>query len=63
MLLCEKPCTNNQISFAGAFLIPYFVSVFLGGIPIFFLEVVLGQYMSRGGIEAWNICPLFKGNF
>nr|VZI10603.1 unnamed protein product [Spirometra erinaceieuropaei] len=45
----------------GAFLLPYFISVFVVGIPLFFLEVSLGQLMSRGGIEAWNICPLLKG--
>ena len=45
----------------GAFLIPYFISVFLGGIPMFFIEVCLGQFMSTGGISAWAICPLFKG--
>lgn len=45
----------------GAFLIPYFISVFLGGIPMFFLEVCIGQYMSTGGISAWALCPLFKG--
>lgn len=32
-----------------------------GGIPIFFLEIGLGQFMSEGGITAWNICPLFRG--
>jgi len=32
-----------------------------GGIPTFFLEIALGQFMSQGGIAAWNICPLFKG--
>ena len=45
----------------GAFLIPYFTSVILTGIPMFFLEVSIGQLMSRGGIEAWEIIPLFKG--
>lgn len=34
----------------------------MGGIPIFFLEVALGQFMKQGGIAAWNIAPLFKGN-
>ena len=25
------------------------------------LEVSMGQFMSRGGIEAWDMVPLFKG--
>nr|AKN21422.1 slc6a-2 [Schmidtea mediterranea] len=45
----------------GAFLIPYFISVVLGGIPMFCLEVFVGQFMARGGIEVWNIVPLMKG--
>ncbi|XP_067945396.1 sodium- and chloride-dependent taurine transporter-like [Watersipora subatra] len=45
----------------GAFLIPYFTMVLLAGIPMFFLEVVIGQFMSAGGIKAWNISPLFTG--
>ncbi|XP_046331791.2 sodium- and chloride-dependent GABA transporter 2-like [Haliotis rufescens] len=45
----------------GAFLIPYFIAVVLGGIPVFFLEVTLGQFMSEGGIGPWKICPLFQG--
>jgi len=34
-----------------------------GGIPTFYLEIALGQFMSQGGIGAWNICPLFKGEW
>ncbi|XP_075014879.1 sodium- and chloride-dependent creatine transporter 1 isoform X1 [Calonectris borealis] len=45
----------------GVFLIPYLLIVFVGGIPVFFLEVALGQFMKQGGIAAWNIAPLFKG--
>ncbi|KAM4610477.1 sodium- and chloride-dependent creatine transporter 1 [Polymixia lowei] len=45
----------------GVFLIPYMLIVFVGGIPIFFLEIALGQFMKAGSINVWNIAPLFKG--
>lgn len=45
----------------GVFLIPYMLIVFIGGIPVFFLEIALGQFMKQGGVSAWNIAPLFKG--
>lgn len=45
----------------GVFLIPYLLFVFIGGIPVFFLEIALGQFMKQGGVSAWNIAPLFKG--
>ncbi|OCT85787.1 sodium- and chloride-dependent taurine transporter [Xenopus laevis] len=46
----------------GAFLIPYFIFLFGGGLPVFFLEVALGQFTSEGGITCWEkICPAFTG--
>lgn len=45
----------------GAFLIPYLLFVVFSGIPLFLLEVSIGQFMKQGGIGIWNICPLMKG--
>lgn len=46
----------------GAFLIPYFLMLFLCGIPLLLMELTLGQYTRRGPIGALEkICPLFKG--
>ncbi|KAG3295165.1 solute carrier family 6 member 6 [Ictidomys tridecemlineatus] len=48
----------------GAFLIPYFIFLFGSGLPVFFLEVIIGQYTSEGGITCWEkICPLFSGEW
>ncbi|KAH9381300.1 hypothetical protein HPB48_003281 [Haemaphysalis longicornis] len=45
----------------GAFLVPYFICFITTAIPMFYLEVALGQYLSRGGIGIWSIVPMFKG--
>ncbi|KAK7896331.1 hypothetical protein WMY93_021656 [Mugilogobius chulae] len=47
----------------GAFLIPYLIFLFTCGVPVFFLEVALGQFTSEGGITCWRkISPLFEAN-
>uniref|UniRef100_UPI00398EB07C solute carrier family 6 member 4a isoform X2 n=1 Tax=Pristiophorus japonicus TaxID=55135 RepID=UPI00398EB07C len=46
----------------GAFLIPYFLMAVFGGIPLFYMELALGQYHRNGAISIWRkICPIFKG--
>jgi len=45
----------------GVFLIPYFIFLFLLGIPLFFLEVNLGQFTSQGPVQCWRMAPIFKG--
>ncbi|XP_074596811.1 sodium-dependent dopamine transporter-like [Brevipalpus obovatus] len=46
----------------GAFLIPYSIMLGIAGIPLFFMELALGQYFRKGAITCWGrIVPLFKG--
>ena len=47
----------------GAFLICYISGMILVGIPMFFMEVGLGQYYKEGMMTIWKIVPLFKGWF
>lgn len=47
---------------AGAFLVPYLIMLSVGGIPLFFMELALGQYHRKGAITCWGrLVPLFKG--
>lgn len=64
--LWERPRMKHSApassSSSGAFFIPYFIFFFTCGIPVFFLEVALGQYTSQGSVTAWRkICPLLQG--
>lgn len=46
----------------GAFLIPYLIMMFFCGLPVYYLEVSIGQYFSKGPIQTWRaISPLFAG--
>merc|ERR1712223_1977738 len=45
----------------GAFLIPYVLMLVFGAMPLFYMEVILGQYNRQGPISLWKICPIFKG--
>lgn len=48
----------------GAFLIPYFVMLAVEGIPIFYLELAIGQRLRKGAIGVWNqVSPYLAGNY
>ena len=44
----------------GVFFIPYFVMLFVCGIPIFMAELALGQYSAQGTLSVWKALPAFK---
>ena len=47
---------------SGAFLIPYAISLICIGIPIFFLELSIGQRLRKGPLGVWNyISPYASG--
>jgi SNF family Na+-dependent transporter len=46
----------------GAFLIPYLFMICFLGLPLFYLELAIGQYYRSGAITCWKkICPLLSG--
>lgn len=46
----------------GAFLVPYFIMLFLQGLPIFYLELAIGQRLRKGAIGVWNeVSPYLGG--
>ncbi|XP_042909495.1 sodium-dependent dopamine transporter-like [Parasteatoda tepidariorum] len=45
----------------GVFLIPYLLMLVFGAMPLFYMELALGQYHRQGPISVWKICPIFKG--
>lgn len=47
---------------AGAFLVPYCIMLVVGGIPLFYMELALGQFNRKGAITCWGrLVPLLKG--
>ena len=65
MLQPDYLCTDHSlhpITSAGVFLIIYFISMIFCGIPIFLLEVSIGQYLGSGGMTAIaQLVPILKG--
>lgn len=45
----------------GAFLIPYLVVLLLVGKPIYYLEMLVGQFGGRGSINVYDVVPLMRG--
>jgi solute carrier family 6 amino acid transporter-like protein 5/7/9/14 len=45
----------------GAFLIPYLIVLAFIGRPLYFLEMILGQFSSSGSVKIWDCVPFVKG--
>ncbi|CCD63487.1 Sodium- and chloride-dependent betaine transporter [Caenorhabditis elegans] len=45
----------------GSFLVVYMIFFCLAAVPIFLMEVTVGQYLQKGAMEMWLMCPLFRG--
>uniref|UniRef100_A0A1Q3FJ55 Transporter n=1 Tax=Culex tarsalis TaxID=7177 RepID=A0A1Q3FJ55_CULTA len=45
----------------GAFLIPYLIVLFVVGRPLYYLEMVMGQFSSRGCVKVFDVSPLMRG--
>nr|CAB3266324.1 sodium- and chloride-dependent creatine transporter 1-like [Phallusia mammillata] len=51
-------CQKNG---GGVFLIPYCLALMVISIPLYIVEVGIGQLTNRGKAAAWNRLPLMKG--
>lgn len=45
----------------GAFVIPYIICLVLVGKPIYFMEMVFGQFSSRGSVKVFDCVPAMRG--
>lgn len=50
-----------QMHGGGGFLIPYLIMLFLEGVPLFYLELAIGQKMRLGSIGAWTAINPYLG--
>jgi SNF family Na+-dependent transporter len=46
---------------SAVFFIPYTIMLFFVGMPIFFLELSLGQFTSASPLTCWTMAPFFRG--
>ncbi|XP_043345055.1 sodium-dependent dopamine transporter isoform X1 [Cervus elaphus] len=45
----------------GAFLVPYLFFMVVAGVPLFYMELALGQFNREGAAGVWKICPILRG--
>lgn len=47
----------------GAFVIPYLIVLIVVGKPVYYLEMLVGQFCSRGSIQAFDFSPAMRGMY
>lgn len=47
----------------GAFLIPYLIVLSIIGRPLYYMEMIIGQFSSRGSIKVYDMVPALRGKF
>lgn len=57
--LCP-PAADRRV-LAGAFLIPYFIALAFKGIPLFHIELAIGQRLRRGSVGVWTAISPYLG--
>lgn len=45
----------------GAFIIPYLIVLFAVGKPVYYLEMLIGQFSSRGSVLVYDFAPALRG--
>ncbi|KAK6491670.1 sodium- and chloride-dependent transporter XTRP3-like [Huso huso] len=50
-----------QMHGGGGFLIPYLIMLVVEGLPLFYLELAIGQCMRQGSIGAWSAINPYMG--
>lgn len=45
----------------GAFLIPYLIVLLIVGKPIYYMEMLIGQFSSRGSVKVYDFAPIMRG--
>lgn len=56
-----RPSFSIETHDLGAFLIPYFVLYFLIGAPLYYMELALGQFSSRGPATGFILARGWQG--
>ncbi|XP_055532517.1 sodium-dependent nutrient amino acid transporter 1 isoform X2 [Wyeomyia smithii] len=45
----------------GAFVIPYIIVLLLVGKPVYYMEMIIGQFSSRGSVKIYDCAPIMRG--